>query len=320
MKVLFIHRGRSSHFVHQSLGKTISTNFKSRGKSYSDLIKSFFNSFLSSDKYDIILCSDATSVLSAIPYKLKYGSKISFIAGDPVFYFYNKKFNIFKKIILRIIFLLSDFVVSVGNINEQLAKKFFKNKEIKIWSFPSHSFNHIKPDLKSKNILMITSNLKEKGHEKLIEAVKILNDNKNNFNLFILGNINIKKRYNWLHTPGYVDKIDDYLRKCSIYVHPSDFDTCPTSVFEAMSAGLITIISKNIGQYEIFLKNNLDPLIIDNNLPTAISSKILEIYNFPMRKKKKLSKKLKKISLNYSRLSQIKLFKKKWNTIIKRCF
>ena len=154
----------------------------------------------------------------------------------------------------------------------------------------------------------------------MVKAVKLLNKEKRKFNLYLVGRCEstVKENYKWLYKEGFVKpkSLKSYFKKCSIYVHPADFDPCPVSVFEAMSAGMIPIITKNVGQYDIFVENGLNELVLEDNSPEAIAKKILDIYKKPKFWKRKISLKCKKIARNYRKEKQAKLFKKKFYKLL----
>ena len=53
-------------------------------------------------------------------------------------------------------------------------------------------------------------------------------------------------------------------------VHTSaDFDSCPVTVFESMSSGLIPIITENVGEADILNDKGLECLVLKNNQPES---------------------------------------------------
>jgi len=174
--------------------------------------------------------------------------------------------------------------------------------------------NKVSPRRRTLNrkILFVGNEVKEKGYEYLIKSMKYLPD----FQLFLVGDCykKVRTREPNVHVEGRVPSLKPYFEECSIYTHPADFDPCPTVVWEAMYAGLIPIISKGVGQSELF-KGELRKLIVSKNEPKSIANKITEIYNF--KGKKRLVEKCKRLSEDYTKEKSTKRFKKSFSQLIK---
>ncbi len=61
---------------------------------------------------------------------------------------------------------------------------------------------------------------------------------------------------------GYRKNIAEILRNNDIFVFPSRYDPCPLVVMEALASGLITITSKNVGNWSLVLQSGTN--ILDN--------------------------------------------------------
>jgi glycosyltransferase involved in cell wall biosynthesis len=150
-----------------------------------------------------------------------------------------------------------------------------------------------------------------KRFDLLVDAVKILNDKGYEYNLYLVGSCvsKIDVDYPWLKKEGFQEDLNKYFKHCSLYVHPADFDSCPVTVFEAMSSGLIPIITNNVGESDILNEFGLECLILKNNEPEMIAEKILQIDNQNKKWKDNVSLKCKEISSKYNQETQSKLFK-----------
>ena len=84
-----------------------------------------------------------------------------------------------------------------------------------------------------------------KRFDLLVDAVEILNKKGNEFSLYLVGSCidSVNVDFPWLHKEGFQQNLDKYFKKCSLYIHPADFDSCPVTVFETMSSGMIPIIA-----------------------------------------------------------------------------
>jgi len=76
-----------------------------------------------------------------------------------------------------------------------------------------------------------------------------------------------------------------------------------------MYAGLIPIITKDVGQAKILEENGLNELILKNNKPKTIVEKILEIDNKSLAWKRKISRKCREIASRYTKEKQMKKFR-----------
>jgi len=78
-------------------------------------------------------------------------------------------------------------------------------------------------------------------------------------------------------------------------------------------AGIIPIISNNIGQTKLFNDLGLDFLILKNTESQTIATKIMDVYK---RDKVKISRKVKEISSKFIEEKRIKMFKKEFSLLL----
>jgi len=163
-----------------------------------------------------------------------------------------------------------------------------------------------------RKILFIGNEAKEKGFGYLIKSMKYLPD----FELFLVGSCykKIRTKEPNIHVEGKVPSLEPYFEKCSIYAHPADFDPCPSVVWESMYAGLIPVISKGVGQSELF-KGNLQRLVLTRNDPRQIADKIIEIYE--LDDKRGLIEKCRKLSIEHAKEKSIACFKKSFAQLLR---
>jgi len=242
-------------------------------------------------------------------------AKIILLNADAFFYLISR--SIFpKKLLMKFLLSFVDHIITVSKMNKRLASKYFKSRDIKV----VHPFGvnvnfDISCPLDTSNILFIGSHRADKRFDNLVEAVKILNDDNGNFQLYLIGSCCdiIEEKHDWLHKIGFTKHPEKYFSRCSFYVHPADFEPFPVSVLEAMSAGIIPIVTENTGQSEVFREHGLDFLILKDNKPKTIAEKIMRVYNRPLHWKRKISRKCKDISRRFSKESQVKEFKEVFN-------
>lgn len=113
--------------------------------------------------------------------------------------------------------------------------------------------------------------------DRLIETFHVLALQRKNISLVLAGNgpayhtliaqvdklnLDIKKRVYFL---GHQDNIAEILQACDIYVLPSDSEGLPIATLEAMSCGLITVVTNTGGLPEI-IQNGLNGFLVEKSL------------------------------------------------------
>lgn len=176
------------------------------------------------------------------------------------------------------------------------------------------SVNKFRPKKRGfeKRILFIGNEAKEKGYLNLVRAMDHLPD----FELFLVGDCcrKVRSKEPNVHLEGRAPSLEPYFEKCSIYAHPADFDPCPVVVWEAMYAGLIPIITRGVGQSELF-NGSLKTLVLEDNDPKSIADKILEVYSAPDRRE--LIKKCMRLSENHTKEKSTKRFRKSFYQLLR---
>jgi len=224
--------------------------------------------------------------------------------------FWSERLSILRKIYYRRYLPIVDGFIAVSErIKRDIQNYVSKPVEV-VRPFLVNKFRPRKRVFE-REILFIGNEAKEKGYGNLVKSMDYLPD----FELFLVGDCyrKVRARKPNIHVEGRVPKLDPYLEKCSIYAHPADFDPCPVSVWEAMYAGLLPIITKGVGQSELF-SGDLERLVLEKNDPKSIADKIQEVYSIP--DKRKLIKECMKLSENHTREKSIARFKKSFYQLL----
>jgi glycosyltransferase involved in cell wall biosynthesis len=312
MKVLFIHH--KAHDCHKLFANTVTSDWIDIGRKNREI---FLNSvkYVISNKdkkrYDILFLEGVPAMPYALAMKLRNPkAKIIVLSAGDIFYLM-PKLNPFIYLFTRFALRYVDGIITISHLNLELLRKYYKGPAEIVFSPPIHPNFKINCNVESNKILFIGINKPMKGFHQLIDAVESLNNSGHHFELYLIGRCgeNIKKRFEWLHVEGWVPDFDKYLKTCSMYVHPAFFESVGVVIFEAMSAGIIPVITENMGLAYEFRKYKLDFLILKDNKPENIAKKILEIYEKPLWWKKRMSKKVKKIARYYTKEVQLKNFK-----------
>jgi glycosyltransferase involved in cell wall biosynthesis len=318
-KILFTHQG--PHNVHGAFAKTVTKNWYRYGDKYPEIIKKLIISVFDRSSYDIILVEGGLGLPHAVLKKIKHpNTKIILLNADTLLYDL-PEMNILKRKTVQQLLSYVDGFITISPLNQRIASQYYAEKPIySVYPYGSNNRFEIDCDLDSKDLLFIGNNEMCKRFDLLVDAVKILNDDGYNFNLYLVGSCvtKIDDNYPWLHKEGFQENLDKYFKDCSMYIHPADFDSCPVTVFEAMSSGLIPIITENVGEADILNKSGLATLILEDNQPEMIARKILEIANHDHTWKKNISIKCKEISSSYNEETQSKEFKKVFLDLIEK--
>ena len=156
------------------------------------------------------------------------------------------------------------------------------------------------PKLEAHNIVSVGSGT-WKGIDLMIDAFKVVLKEYPDSKLFLkirkslfesykkkISNVNnvnvILKKFS---TKDYVD----FLSSNSIYLQTSYFDPHPVSVSEAMTAGIIPIVTNMVGTKDLF-QDKYKSLVAKVD-KFEIADSILKVFDMPISKKRKISKRMR---------------------------
>lgn len=227
--------------------------------------------------------------------------------------FWEKKYGLARKLYYKLYLKSVDGFIAVSERIAKDAEKMTGRPVFVVRPFLVNKHN-IKKGRFGKNLLFIGNAAEEKGFGNAIKAMGKLSD----FDLYLVGTCHKKipkKQRENVHIECVVPSLEKYLKICSYYIHPADFDPSPVTVWEAMHAGLIPIISKNVGQSDLFT-GKLKILVLENNTPETITKKIVELDGLSERKKQSLRKLCKKLVSKYTKENSIREFRKKFHMLV----
>jgi len=140
-------------------------------------------------------------------------------------------------------------------------------------------------DARKLKIIVVANIHIYKGHLSLLQALSFLNDKqRKNIEVLFIGenylgdelNNSIKRLglTEIVQYGGYSKNVDSYLKESDLFILPSETESFPTSILEAMTAGL-PIISTDVGGVSELVINNKAGLLVQplnpNELATAIT-------------------------------------------------
>lgn len=221
--------------------------------------------------------------------------------------------SVVKGLMVRLLGKLADSFIAPGeNQKKYLLKKGVKPESI--FLAPNAPNLQRKTQKRKKNfgldtdeylILYLGQLIRRKGVEDILKAAALLEEDRDDFQLFIGGKGN--KRYeNYLKKLverlkldnikflGWIneDALPSLYERADIFVSPSLKDPYPLTVTEAISFGTPVIISNAVGEADDLIHHGENGYIVPLNSPKAIYQCLSNFLSHP-NKQKKMSKKAK---------------------------
>lgn len=251
--------------------------------------------------------------LYCLPFAKKYkgahpACKIISIIADTSFW--DKKLTLQRRLFYKLYLGSVDSFIAVSDRVKNDIRNRSERPAVVVRPFLVNKYVKRTPSF-GKNVLFIGNTTEEKGFGHAIEAAKLLPA----FNLYLVGTCQKKipssvgRKYKNIHIEGVVPSLNAYLEKCAYYLHPADFDPSPVTVWEAMYAGLIPVVSKNVGQAELF-KGELKCLVLEDTRPETIVAKLLELDALSKKEKKALVVACRRLASHFTEEKSVRAFKK----------
>lgn len=324
-KILFLYTG--GHPLHLAFAKSIKADIQK----LSWKIPRGYDIYISEGEFF------KTVILKKMGF-IKRKSLIINLFSDPRLFYYSEgiKFNskkqkiedisYIKKTLFEYLIKKLDGVICVGNFEKELLKKQYQGLIKKVDIFVEKDWYlkllQLKPNLNKKRLIFIGSGPDSyyKGIDLILEISLELMD----FEFIVIGEawdkfIDANKNLipNNLKFVGKKNhnEIKEILKGGGTYLHLGRGEAFGIVVIEAMSAGMIPIVSNLTGAKEAVEKVDKD-LIVRLNKDEVIR-KIHSIYNLNKNKKDKLSKKCKETSREFEEYKRLNEFKTNFWDLIK---
>ncbi|MBR9832943.1 glycosyltransferase family 4 protein [bacterium] len=350
-KIAYIHGRLGPHIMHGRLAKSVNSEFHivDQYKKWNDgyynrlyvIYAWIYNAFAfkNPSNYDLFLVSGPHfSPIIMKFFRLKKKQKVFVHLGDETMYFlYDKWYGKLMQKVLIALLNKYDGLLCEGQMAADLARLNGINGPriyttyLGVPKERQSTLLKLQPNSSAKKLMFISTGPKGwrtyyKGLDLMIEAFSIAFEKDNELSFTIIGewdkSLQIELLNNCslsckraIHFIGHADKIDDYLKDGSIYYHTSRGDAFPTVVLEAMSAGLIPIVSNWTGSKEVVTK--VDKKLIVSLDKVQIANKILEVVNLDNDEKSRLSQKSKEVSSLFTEEYALKHYQKTFKQIIK---
>ncbi|MEM2890542.1 MAG: glycosyltransferase family 4 protein [Candidatus Hadarchaeum sp.] len=306
MKISFLYpaSGISPHPVHLAWAKSVGAKVVETpmGIGFFDVEKL--------EGSELLLLESLYCAPFAKRYKKKHPNckVISLIADTS---FWPPRLSIARKIFYRMYLGAVDGFLADSNRIRNDIKNFIDCPVGVVRPFAVNRYNIKKREF-TKTLLFIGNEAEEKGYRHLVRAMEFLPD----FDLFLAGNCCkvIKTKKENIHLEGWVSNLREIFEKCSIYVHPADFEPFGVAPLEAMHAGLIPIITKDVGLSEMFDSYLSRALILKSNKPIEIANRVFEVYS--SKERGDIVKKCKKLARSWTEIKSIKLFRESLSRVL----
>jgi len=284
MKVAFIERG--PHLIHKRFAESLNAytiHFEPHPFNVLSFVKALTQIFKL--RPHVILCEDSSGLLLAYIWK-KLGNAKSILWGaDSIYY----GLGPVKRAIVWWLTRNIDGFLAPSKYIEKIARNLLKCQVKLVKYFVDPSFARVEADLTSKNICFLGTYSPRKGIERLVRAFDKIRLKYPESKLYLIGNIPKKFAGPGIILTGRVPNPAEYMKKCSVYVHPAVYEPFGVTVIEAILAGLIPVVTKNTGASQY-----VDDWLIIDGSEDSIVAKVLEIFQLPPSKLREISRTLRK--------------------------
>jgi glycosyltransferase involved in cell wall biosynthesis len=317
-------------------------SFIGRVVGYLKLNREEIKEILKKQKYDFFLTSDHLLALAFLSLNIK-NTKIIFLFHGLRSIIIKNIFDInYRQIIIKLMERISWILSSAVIVPSGEAKSYILKKT---WPFLSSQKIFLVPNIvpklfftngkkvtsnKTYNILYSGRLAKYKGLENLITAFSMLVSEVPNSNLYLAyptsvpgQNIektikNLVKKYRLEKSVNFTKDLPDkqlikLYKKSDVSILPSELEFAPLSVLESMASGT-PIIGTDVGNIGSLLKKIDFRLILKNNSPEEICSKLVVFHDLKNSQKDIISKKSIKIASDFSENKATRSFKKVLNS------
>ena len=251
------HRGFKGHPMHEAWARSINAEpildrDELQIQNISRFIKSFFTARKIPKDADLVLCEGASQIFSGYLWKRKNrNKKLALIVSDPKL-FYLKNSNLLLKGIYMKALKEFDLFIPTSPLMESLIPKELKGKRMVVFPSFDNRFSKYRCDLKNKNIVFTGRISWEKGSDVLVGAYLKIQEYFPESRLYMLGFGSLiqplkKRKIKNIIFTGWSKRPEDYLKKSSIYMSLARIDPAGVAVLEAMSIGLVPVVSEGVG-------------------------------------------------------------------------
>ena len=325
-KVLYLHGRPAPHKLHGRFAKSVGSEFefvdfklrwqdKNRSRLYIILSWIVCAFAYPRKKYDYFLIDNlhmAPILMKKLGLIKKRQKLIVHMGSHTLYFMYSNWFTGLNAYLQRFMLKNYDAVICEGKMAEELVTKILKEEAPKTYytflgppAERAQTLLKIEPDLYGNNILLISNGpvgfrKYYKGLDLMIKAFNRVAKSNNSLKFFIIGDwdkevveectklMDDDNKERLIFT-GRVNDIEKYIESSSLYLHCSRGDAFPTSSIEAMTAGLVPIVSEWTGTKQIVEK--IDKRLVVKLDESEIAERILWYFDLDHETKASLSEK-----------------------------
>lgn len=272
-------------------------------------------------KADIYFLEGGACLTIGVIRKMLTGAKLILRNGDPLFYIL-PHLPPYKRKILEFMIKYIDGTLSDSELSRERAWRYTRvPTEIAYPYAEVERFLPIRPNLDSFNVFYLGVLNEFKGVDLLVDAFKLIRKKFNESTLYLCGRFLGSKELEiemanvkGVNVLGFHPTPEKIMEKCSVYINAARIEPFGVNVVEAMCAGLIPIVSENVGAKEVVQK--LNPSLVVDLDPAKIAKKVIEIFEMSHHKKLKLSKKAKEVGSRFTKERALKDFEHKFWKVV----
>lgn len=205
--------------------------------------------------------------------------------------------NVFSRCIGRFLLNATNGIITTSNMMMGLLKKNGVKTKIIVVRVPflSKRFYGVKPALEKDVFLLVGRNDPEKGVSNFLRAVGGIDAE-----FLVVGRgFKHKKRGNVEFYP-FTKELRQYLSRSAFYIQPSLFDPFGVAVLEAMTVGLIPLVSRNCGVAEYLIDNSLSDFVINDLRLECMREDINRVLKIPIEKREFIAEKMRNVAKKYA--------------------
>ncbi len=279
--------------------------------------------------YDVIICESnyyypaLKKMLGLLP-----NTKIVNMNTSPLLYYVlKKKLSFLYYIPLKFLLRYVDGYISIGRYGTEIIEALGEKKP-HIISYPSipgdlpQSLFSLRPDIHGHNIaIIVRKDPVAKGLHIAADATRLIANKYPDVRLHVIGKFRMDRVLeDKIHKAGnvilhgWVDDLSAVLQQCSIYLHPGLGEPFGMGVLEAMTAGLIPVVSTDTGMKEFVVRVSEKNVVPPN--ATKIAYSIFSIFRMSESERKSLSDTGREVA-NTFRRNATKTFREDFSKMLK---
>jgi len=334
MKIAYLHGRFGPHIMHGRLAKSLGAEFQKidQYKRWNDGPRSkiyliyawFYNAFafekVKSFDYFLVSGPHFSPIIMKF-FRLNKQQKLIVHLGDETMYFLH--INWYGKIMQKAmvwalnhydaLFCEGQMAADLARLNGIKAPRIYTTY-LGVPSERMISLQKNQPNLSSNHLVFISAGPKGwrtyyKGLDLMINAFNKAYQKENTLEFTIIGewDENVQKALiencsaeckKAIHFKGRTNDIAHYLKEGSLYFHIARGDAFPTVVLEAMSAGLIPMVSEWTGSKEVV--GQVEPSLVVPLNETAVVKRLMEFIEMKIEDRAILSQKMREASTKYT--------------------